>query len=79
MLAPVPVPVPVPVLGFVGVLGLGFPEMLGLEFPEMPGLLLVVTSGGAGFRPTLSGIDGTRPGTARRARRRCRWLMAVRD
>ena len=61
-------------LGFMGFVG-----VLGLEFLEMPGLLLVVTSGGAGFRPTLSGIDGTRPGTARRARRRCRWLTAVRD
>lgn len=53
--------------------------VLGLEFPEMLGLPLVVTSGGAGFRPTLSGTDGTRPGTARRARRRCRWLMAAGD
>ncbi len=62
------------VLGFVGFVG-----VLGLEFPEMLGLLLVVTSGGAGFRPTLNGTDGTRPGTARRARRRCRWLMAAGD
>ena len=60
-------------VGFV----VGFVVVLELEFSEMLELLLVVTSGGAGFRPTLSGTDGTRPGTARRARRRCRWLMAA--
>jgi hypothetical protein len=58
---------------------LGFVVMLGLKFPEMLELLLVVTSGEAGFRPTLSGTDGTHPGTALRARQRCRWLMVVRD
>ena len=79
MLAPVLVLLMVLVMALVLVLVLGFVGVLGLEFPEMPGLPLVVTSGGVGFRPTLSGIDGTRPGTARRARRRCRWLMAVRD
>jgi len=38
------------------------------------GFLLVVTSGGGGSRLTPSGIGVTHLGTARRARRRCRWL-----
>jgi hypothetical protein len=41
------------------------------------GFLLVVTSGGGGSRLTPSGIGVTHLGTARRARRRCRWLTAA--
>jgi hypothetical protein len=48
----------------------------------VPGFLLalrsVLMSGGGGSRLTPSGIGGTHLGTARRARRRCRWLMAAR-
>jgi hypothetical protein len=41
------------------------------------GFLLVVTSGEGGSRLTPSGIGVTHLGTARRARRRCRWLTAA--
>ena len=65
------------VLGFLA--ALGFPAAM-LEFLLLLvvlGFLLVVTSGGGGFRLTPSGIGGTHLGTARRARRRCRWLTAA--
>jgi len=55
---------------------LGFPAAT-LEFLLLLvvlGFLLVVTSGGGGSRLTPSGIGVTHLGTARRARRRCRWL-----
>ena len=52
--------------------------VLGLELLVVLELLLVVTLGAGGFRLTPSGIGGMRLGTARRARRRYRWLMAAR-
>ena len=58
-------------------MALGF--LLGLRVAVLLGLLLGVMSGGGGFRLTPSAIAGTLLGTARRARRRCRWLMAVRS
>ena len=73
------------VLGFLAVV-LGFLAVLGFRLAVLEflvvllgvlGLLLGGTSGGVGFRLTPSGIAGTRPGTARRARRRCRWPMAA--
>jgi hypothetical protein len=77
------------VLGFLAVLaflaGLGFWLVPGFlvvlgflaALLRVPGLPLGGTSGGVGFRLTPSGIAGTRPGTARRARRRCRWPMVA--
>ncbi len=71
-------------LGFLAVLVLGF-LLLVLEFLAvlvvllgfLLWFLLVVTSGGGGSRLTPSGIGVTHLGTARRARRRCRWLTAA--
>jgi len=70
------------VLGYLVVLGLGMVLGLGLGlvlvFLVVPGLLLVATLDGVGSRLMPSGIAGTRRDTARRARRRCRWLTAGR-
>jgi hypothetical protein len=60
-------------LGFVAVLKL----LIVLRFLVVLEFLVVLTSGGDGSRLTPSGIAGMRLGTARRARRRCRWLMAA--
>jgi len=57
-------------------LALGF--LVVLVFLVVLGLPLVLTSGGAGSRAMRSGTAVTRPGTARRARRRSRWLTVAR-
>ena len=57
----------------VVLVALGFPAALLVVL----GFLLVVTSGEGGSRLTPSGIGVTHLGTARRARRRCRWLTAA--
>jgi hypothetical protein len=66
-------------LGFMVVLGLVvvLKSLLVLRFLVVLEFLVVLTSSGGGSRLTPSGIAGTRLGTARRARRRCRWLMAA--
>ena len=61
-------------LGFL--LALGF-LLVVLGFVVLLGFLLALMSGGGGSRLTRSGTGGTRLGTARRARRRCRWLMVA--
>ena len=66
-------PVVLAVLEFLAVLGF----LLVLVVLAVLGFLLVVTSGGGGSRLTPSGIGVTHLGTARRARRRCRWLTAA--
>ena len=64
------------VLGFL-LLVLGFLLLVLGFLLAVLGFLLVVTSDGGGSRLTPSGIGVTHLGTARRARRRCRWLTAA--